>query len=808
MKKSILIVIIVMILAASTVALTACGTKMFPLNEERAGKQVTATVDYEGRVSIVSVDELYNQFYSYYNYLYTYYQYGYITADQFQSYMSNLDKTFENYNKSLAKSALYALKCIDFMSKYYQDANVIAQDDPRVVSMVATSTVGKTYNFGNIDDLNRFYADRIAEIQTILACHEDYSYVNSAIRSANSDLQSRFDSYVSTIEAEYAALEGSSKDTTPEGFVSISIKEKPYRLIYEVSDSATLDTRGLVVVANYAEATEEHGLTVEIPTKYLVTSGFSASSAAEKQEITVTYGAKTATFTVDIVAARPTREQSAAHNHDEEEVADINATMATKFALEVNKADYIHDGMTADELAEANQKYRIASKAMSRLNNYLETNYRDYNSYLYPYMVNQIRSLVEATKANAVTLSQADLDAEYARLIADRKAELAVTDFVKSDVESVESSLLQPAYEGTYGYYYVSQVLFKFTDEQSNAISTYKSAGNANATAIQRYTVNTAQEIDVWISNPDYVADATCELESCTCPHCKNYVLPEGAERPSYTTLDQWYTCADDCACAACPAKKYIKNPNSVDGSYNVMDVIADIEADIDAINAPAEAYTDANAYRDALLDGINEWIYKANEDSGAFSNITDKKYGYLMTPEGVSSGMVEAFELACDTLAEYDGRAFDATFAERRAELEAKGVFIESAQGGVGSYAWCVSEYGIHFVVLTAYAVDDDFGTVTDTAVGADAYKQLGLDYIYSTYEYDNSPAACLSVGGNNYAAGTIGNYLGSKLLEEKVSANYSKFQKDFISENEESHIKYNPKGYEYLLNKLQSND
>lgn len=803
MKKSVLIVIIVAILVVSTVLLTACGTKMFPINEERAGKQVTATVNYGDRVAVVSVDELYNQFYNYYNYLYTYYQYGYISAAQFQNYMSNLDETFANSNESLAKTALFGLLCIDTMYNHY--AETLPAEDSRLVAMKAASTKGHTYDFSKVSEINRYYDERCAELQTILACDEDYGYVNSAIRSANKDMQTRYDSYLETVRSEYAALAGTSKDTTPAGFTGISIKQEPYRLIYEVDSDATLDTRGLVVVANYAEANEEHGLTVEIPTKYLVTSGFSASSAVEDQVITVTYGEKTATFTVDVVTARPTREQPA----KEEEEAQDDSVLAEKFSFEVKDSDYLHDGQTEEEVAEARQELKMARSAMSRLNNYLQDNYRNYNYYLYSYLVSEIRTCTQEYKAAQVTLLKSELDAEYERLIGERSAQLAVNKFTKSALDEVNTSLLQPEFDNTYGYYYVSQVLFKFTDEQSNAITTFKNAKNANDTAIAAYTVNKAKEIGVWLSNPDYDEDAECELETCNCPHCKNYVLPAGAEAPHYTTLDEWYSCVDGCECVACPSKKYTNTT-----PINVMDVMADIRADIDAVNADATVTANAEDYRMALLNTINEWIYKANEDSGAFSNITDKKYGYLMTPEDESSGMVEAFELACDTLAAYNGTDTynGKTFAEAKAELEAKGVFIESAQGGVGGYAWCVSDYGIHFVVLTAYACDADFGTVTQTTIGEDKYEQLGLDYIIHSYEnaqYDESFKVTNADGSiTEYARGTVAAELGESLLSEKVSANYANFQKDFVAKYEESNIEYNEKGYEYMLKQLQSNN
>jgi hypothetical protein len=798
MKKSILTVIIVMILAVSTVLLTACGTKMFPVNEERANKQVTATVEYGGRIGIVSVEELYNRFYSTYNTYYTYYQYGYVSEAAFQEFLDNMEENFENYNKSLAKTSLYTLKCIETMNEFY--TKQLGADNAKVQNMAKASTKGHTnYNFNNMDDLNKFYAERIAEMETILACYQDYSYLNSAIRSANKDMQESFDKYLETVKAEYAALEGTSKDTTPEGYTAIVITDMPYRLIYEVDSDATLDTRGLKVVAKYAD-----GTTCEIPTKYLTFSGFSASAAAEDQVITVTYGQKSTTFKVNIVAARPDREQPA-----KVDAAEDNSQPVAKFVVDVDavkKSDYVKEGMTDAEKADATQEYKFARNAMSRLKKSLEDNYHTYDSYLYGYLTEQLLNLTEATVGADIKLTQAELDTEYERLLGERKATLAVKDFTKSDVETAANALLQPDFGDSYGYYYVTQIYFAMTEEQTNLIDSYKSAGNASASAIQNYINQKAKEISVWKSNPDYDADAECELEACTCPHCKNYVLPEGAEAPSFKTLDDWYTCVDNCPCVACPSKKYIYNPDSEDGSYNVMDIIDAIEADLDAIDTTLSAAE----YRKSVIDTVNNWAYYVNEDPGIFTNITDQKLGYLMTPEGESSGMDSNFDKTSRKLAEYKGKVFT---EEDKQKLAAEGIFIETDEGGVGSYAWCVTytdKYkAVFFIVLTAYAVEDEgFGTVTDV----DGYKQLGLDYVYNSIKYDaDNGSSGLSVLNNGTVtqlrAGTIAAEIGSDLLKEKVSANYSNFQKEFVTKYEDD-IKYNAKGYQYLLKKLKGED
>ena len=780
MKKTILTLIIATVLLGSFVLLTACSSSLFPINEERADKQVTATATYADRVSIVGVGELYNSFYNYYSYLYTYYSYGYISQAQFQSYLSDLDTTFENSNESLAKSTLYTLKCIDYMEDYYTQK--LGADNDKVKKVKEVSTKNHTYNFGNMQQLQLYYTERIAEIQAILVCHDDYKYYNAAVRNANDDLQKLLDDYASTIRSEYEDLTAEQFEA-PETIVGLTLASKPYRLVYEVGAS-NLDTTGLKVLARLDEEK-----TLEIPVKELVIEGFDGSKAAEGQTITITYKEKTTTFDVDIVTARPTRKTPAV---DEEEAETDNTKPLAGFSFEVSEDQYLNDDngnrLQGDALTEARQEYKVARNAMARLTNYLETNHRTYNDYLYGYCVTQLKALTEDTLAKDITVSPSEIEAEYARLIDEKKNELANGTYTKSQLDDLGSAYLQPKpADGSYGYYYVSQVLFKYTEDNNAKIDVFKDMG-ANTSSLEEYKIKVADEIEVWLSNPDYDESAVCEDENCNCPHCKNYK----GDPVYYTTLDQWYSCVEGCTCKACPAKKYLNTT-----TVNVLTIINDIAADIDAVNAQ---YADHNAveYRRALLDAINAWIYKANEDDGAFSAITSEKYGYVMTPPEEESGMVATFEQVCDLLAAYNGTAYD---VDDKAQWVKDGVHVLSAQGGVGSYGWCVSSYGIHFVVLTAYAMEPAYGTIDQTAINGTDYQQMGLDYITNVYDYDNSQE-------NVPAQGTVKYSIYKSLIDEKVSANYAKFQKDFINENAEGNITYNPKGYQYLLDKVRGDN
>lgn len=805
MKKIILTIAIVSVLVGSILLLAACNTSLFPVNEERAGKQVTASANYADRTSIVSVGELYNSFYTYYNYLYTYYSYGYITQEQFQSYLGDLDETFKTTNESLARSALYTLKCIEYMEQYYTDKYGANDEAVKEFGKADVNTQNNTYDFSKMAQLQQYYADRIKEIQAILLCNRDddgnvdYTYYNAAVRSANEDLQKLFDDYVETIRDEYAALE-TSTFKAPESIEGITITSDPYRKAYEVGDSA-LDTRGLVVVANLPD-----GETLEIPTKELVIEGFDSENAVQGQTITITYLEKTATFTVNIFAARPSRSQPA--KADSEEAVD-NSKKLEYFSFEVKDDDYLKDDngvmLTGDDLTEARQEYKIARNAMARLEKYLENNYRSYNDYLYGYCVSQLKKLTENTLASQQVITTEEIQAEYDRIISAKLDEYANSTYSKSELSNLAEAYLQPkpADDG-YGYYYVSQILFKYTDATNAEIDKFEALG-ANSSSLEEFKIQVADDIMVWLSNPDYDKDAVCENEECTCPRCANYK----GEAVYYDDIDDWYS-HEGCTCVACPSNKY--NP---DHTINVLTVIQDVK---DALNTVNSEYADHNSYeyRKALLDTINGWIYKANEDSGAFSNITDKKYGYLMTPENEESGMVASFEKVCDALAAKGNAYFSDA---EKAQLAEEGIVIGSAQGGVGSYGYCVSTYGIHFVVVTGYAMEDAYATmsnaqgqITEETVNGTVYQKMNLDYVNSLYDYDPDNYVELknTVTGeviDTYVKGTVKYDIYKKLYDEKVAANYAAFQRDFVNENAEDHITYNPDGYQYTLDKLQNN-
>lgn len=798
MKKSIITILIVAVLCASVVLLSACNDTegMFRRNPERSSKQITALSTFGDRVAFVDVNDVYASFYSYYQYLYQYYQYGAISAADFQYYMDNLDTNLAQSNKSLARSALYGLKCIDYMYNYYS-AN--CADKTKVNAMIAASTAGHTYDFGKMEDgqmkeLARFYTERNAEMLAILSCYKDYSYVNAAIEAANKSMTDMFDSYVKEVRAEYDALEGKD-DPTPDGYVNIELESKPIKLVYEVGDSE-LDTTGLKVNAVYEDDT-----TVPVLPQYLTIEGFDSKAVADEQTITVTYGKYSRTFEIAIVAARPSREVPA--KEEEEENAD-NSTMTAVYSFTVNDDDYIKDDMTDDQRIEANQELKIARSAMKRLQKNLADNYRTYDMYLYTQLLTQIKSAVADVITAQVTITQEQLQAEYDKKVAEAYEGYLTTPYDKSTLDN-RNTIVHPTYtdedgNASYGHYTVAQVLFKYEAAQSDLITQFKNEKTATDEAILAYSLTLAQDIHTWLSNPDYDAEAVCEDENCNCPHCPNYK----GERVEYTDLDAWYSCSADCTCVACPANKYqtevvngVRRPVSV----KALDVVDDIAADLQA--AVVEGY-DLTKY----METINNWAYIANEDEGVFDYIEKDQYGYIMTPEGVDSGMVESFDKACRTLAKYNGVAIPDDVKE---DLKAEGIYILSANGGLGSYAYCVSTYGIHFVTLTSYVADSvDENVTLGQKVGDTQYVQLGLNYVTNVFEYEEVTEGnrYKVVNGNEtyyVAKGTLAASIYDEIYDKAVSDATGQFQKSFYQEYGDSNITLYPDGYAYMLKQIK---
>ncbi len=155
MKKKLLVILMILVLAITAIVATACGEDgMISKNKERDFKQVTASVTYANRAAQVDKLELNNTIYNFVYQYYSYYTQSYISQAQYQSVLDNIGTSFKQANESLAETEAYTLKCIDELYKYVMANGT----DAEKTAATAASTAGKKYDQGA----------RIQEIEGIL----------------------------------------------------------------------------------------------------------------------------------------------------------------------------------------------------------------------------------------------------------------------------------------------------------------------------------------------------------------------------------------------------------------------------------------------------------------------------------------------------------------------------------------------------------------------------------------------------------------------------------------------------------------
>ncbi len=772
-RLKLIVLVILMALVLATV-LCACDTdaSLLKRNDERYSKQITASTTFGDRVSVVDLNELYTSFYRYYSYMYQMYSAGYISADQFQTYMNDLDETFAQSNESLARNSLYVLKNIDDL---YKLGLSFTDKADKVDAMKAANTQNKSYDFSKVEDLERYYVDRCNEIRTILdvVC-EDYSYINAAIYYANEQMQTLFDNYVDEVRGELDAL-NKEEDETPEGFYDIEIVSEPNRLIYEVDSKATINLVGMKVVAKYHEAED-----VVVPNKYLTVTGFDASKVKADQEITVTYGTYKKTFTVDIVEALTDRNQNEEEEeHDHDKIADLtenNTKILDKFSFEIKEEDYIKDDLSDEEYEEAARELKIARTAMKRTVDNLKKNFRTYDYYLYVGYNNQVNAAYTQRVSSSIKITYQEVMAKYDELVEKQLSSYASVDYSKSTIESTPfETIVHKDYNSeAFGYYYVSHVLFQFDEETKAKIDEFKNEKVANEDVIAAFAKSLIKDITVWESNTEFDKTATCELEDgCDCPRCVNYT----GESVKFDTLKKWYgldeTVENDpcvkfengvrtvtCDCPACPTNRYTK-------ILNAKEVADKLEAELTACADLAKKN-----------EVMRDYIYKYNMDPGMFTNM-GKDVDYLMTPGDIDSGMVKDYEAKCEEL----------------------------VSTGVGSFGWVESsDYGLFFILVTGKVGDLNDQEVSK--IDGTDYVKLGLNYITNKnaeLEEGEKPVVYDGETEITFEAGSIGYYIWQDLNAEARNIELSKNQTAFFDQYVEDCIKYFPKTYKDLINNIK---
>lgn len=431
----------------------------------------------------------------------------------------------------------------------------------------------------------------------------------------------------------------------------------------------------------------------------------------------------------DKIAARPTRPAKKEAEVDYNKPLDP-AKAEIKFFEKPYKDLYTEKEW--DELNKVDGKADYIPKALNELKKQLADNYKSYDYYLNSAYETQLISKYKRELGEKFDPDDAAVKAEYERYVSLNKEKFSIE--TESNYKSaISSSLTNTVYHPTseHGYGYVFNILFKFSDEQSTELKNF-TAGQPDKTIVEKYRAQLANKIEVMKSNPDYDPDEVCE-------ECEK-AQKDNNDPNKYCTKEK------------CNARPYEVDSEGNIKKYNVMDVINELTAKLDAA-------TTFEAKREIAA----QYVYMVNDDTGMYNTssnnaITAGGNGYLISPHETDKTYVEEFSKK--------GR--------------------ELVNNGLGSYGWCVTDYGIHFMFVSYIPYD---------ATKVEKENEIPLKYIVYYGREDDE----------NDKNKTLRDVIVQDLKSKNTEARYQIAAQNAIAANKDNSISRNKKAWEKTVKELK---
>lgn len=437
----------------------------------------------------------------------------------------------------------------------------------------------------------------------------------------------------------------------------------------------------------------------------------------------------------DKIAARPTRpaKKEAEVDYDAElkpEDAEI------KFFEKAKK-----DLFTAKEWEELNKvegKVDYVDKALNELKKQLADNYKSYDYYLNSAYETQLIAKYKRELVKDYNPDDAAIKSEYDRYVSLNKEKFSIE--TKANYKSaISSSLTNTVYHPTseHGYGYVFNILFKFSDEQSTELKNF-TAGQPDKELVKAFRDKLAKGIKVRKSNLNYDPEAVCD-------DCKE--AQKNSKNPNkYCTKKE---------CNARPYEVYEEGHEKAGEikEFDVQDVLRDIKTEIE----------NANTF-DKKREVAAKYVYMVNDDTGMYNTssknaITAGGNGYLISPHE-------------------DDKTYVEEFSKKGRELVKK---------GLGSYDWCVTDYGIHFMFVSYIPYDTTVSDVKDDLIP--------LEYIVYYGREDDE----------NDKNKTLRDVIVQDLKSKNTEARYQIAAQNAIAANKDNSISRNKKVWEKTVKELK---
>lgn len=389
-------------------------------------------------------------------------------------------------------------------------------------------------------------------------------------------------------------------------------------------------------------------------------------------------------------------------------------------------------------------------EAKKRLEKNLAESRRDYNYYLNLQYNSLIvtkyrREIIEETQ----TVTEEEIMARYKEIL---NANIKTYNNDESKYSTaINSGAGTNVLHTAKDYGYVQQILIKFNDAQTAAITSYSTNFSNNKDAIELFTRNMVKKLNINVSNADYDAEADC------IGFVKDSEGNATDVKYDAATLDA-HPIDHNCSDAACPLYPFSRL------SVTYGEILAELGAEL------AECGDDIQK-RLAVFD---KWIYLINDDTGIFNNAA----GYMITPEGQESSYVSSFTELGRILVKKGVGSYNVTAEDIADNIEKNNIIIDEATG----LTYCVSNYGIHIMIVNNIACSGDSNIITRD----DGQFELSLDYVV-----------------DNANGKTLRDSIRETILTEKKSDTYTYSNLNFLLGNKES-IKYKDKLYNSILKEI----
>lgn len=434
----------------------------------------------------------------------------------------------------------------------------------------------------------------------------------------------------------------------------------------------------------------------------------------------------------DKIAARPTRPDKA------EAEVDYNAELKPEDAeikfFEKAKKD-LYTAKEWEELNKVEGKVDYVDKALNELKKQLADNYKSYDYYLNSAYETQLISKYKRELGKDFNPDDAAIESEYKNYVSLNKEKFSIE--TKANYKSaISSSLTNTVYHPTseHGYGYVFNILFKFSDEQSTELKNF-TAGQPDKELVKAFRDALAKGIKVRKSKLNYDPEAVCD-------DCKA-IQTESKDPNKYCTKTE----------KECNARPYEVDENGDIKKYNVMDVIKELE----------EKLGNATTF-EAKREIAAQYVYMVNDDPGMYNTssnnaITGNGNGYLIAPHE-------------------DDKTYVEEFTKKGREL---------VNNGLGSYGWCVTDYGIHFMFVSYIPYDTTVSGVADDLIPPDYIVYYGRE------------------DDENDKNKTLRDVIVQDLKSKNTEARYQIAAQNAIAANKDNSISRNKKVWEKTVKELK---